>query len=321
MKKIAKGGYSEEFRAILQAYERAGGDPQTLFDRRVASLVISGNRVLGSNGFPGLQIEVEELRDGVSALITVAPEAEIPMPVHLCLGFLPREGVQRILSRFQIGEGAKVRFLAHCSFPNAVRVQHVMESEVRIGERATMEYSEEHFHGLEGGTEVLPRVRVDIAAGGFYRAEFKLVQGAVGTLDVDYFVQLAARAAAELATKVYGKGDDRIQIREALHLSGEYSRGLVKSRIVLQDRAQAEFIGEAVGAGAFARGHIDCTEVLRGTQARAITVPKLTVLDERAKLTHEAAIGRIDVKELETLMARGLSEDEAVEVIIRGLLK
>lgn len=45
------------------------------------------------------------------------------------------------------------------------------------------------------------------------------------------------------------------------------------------------------------------------------------VVDERAKLTHEAAIGSIDRKELETLMARGLTEEEAVETVVRGLLR
>ena len=37
-------------------------------------------------------------------------------------------------------------------------------------------------------------------------------------------------------------------------------------------------------------------------------------------MTHEAALGTVDKKELETLMARGLDEETAVDVIIRGML-
>lgn len=321
MRRAVEVDYSKEFQAIAEAYEQSGGDPGALLDERFASLVISGNRVLGLNRVSGLKIEVEELPDGVRAEVTVAPRTVIERPVHLCFGVLPQEGLQRILSRFEIGEGAKVKFLAHCSFPNAVRVQHIMESEVEIGKGAVMEYNETHFHGPAGGAEVYPHAKVEIVEGGSYRSEFKLIQGAVGLLDIDYEVHLASRATAELVTKVNGKGEDRIMIKESLYLNGEYSRGLVKSRVVLQDRAEAEFTGEAVGAAPFARGHIDCTEILRGTEAKAVTVPKLTVIDERAKLTHEAAIGRINMKELETLMARGLSEDEAVEVVVRGLLR
>jgi Fe-S cluster assembly scaffold protein SufB len=44
------------------------------------------------------------------------------------------------------------------------------------------------------------------------------------------------------------------------------------------------------------------------------------VLHPKAHVTHEAAIGSVDNKQLETLMSRGLSEDDAVDVIINGLL-
>jgi Fe-S cluster assembly scaffold protein SufB len=40
-----------------------------------------------------------------------------------------------------------------------------------------------------------------------------------------------------------------------------------------------------------------------------------------AKVTHEAAIGSVDQKQLETLMAHGLTPDEAVDLIIMGLLR
>lgn len=38
-------------------------------------------------------------------------------------------------------------------------------------------------------------------------------------------------------------------------------------------------------------------------------------------VTHEAAIGTVNHKELETLMARGLDEDAAVDIIIRAMLQ
>ena len=39
-----------------------------------------------------------------------------------------------------------------------------------------------------------------------------------------------------------------------------------------------------------------------------------------AHVTHEASIGSVDLKQLETLMSRGLSEEQATELIIQGLL-
>jgi hypothetical protein len=37
-------------------------------------------------------------------------------------------------------------------------------------------------------------------------------------------------------------------------------------------------------------------------------------------VTHEAAIGSVDSKQLQTLMSRGLTEEKAVDLIIQGLL-
>ncbi|MGQ9602515.1 MAG: SufBD protein, partial [Candidatus Bipolaricaulia bacterium] len=95
MKKAVELDYSEEFAAIARAYERSGGDPSALANSRIASLVVSGNRVLGLNSLPGLDISTEELADGIEAQIMVQPGTIIAQPVHLCFGLLPKEGVQR----------------------------------------------------------------------------------------------------------------------------------------------------------------------------------------------------------------------------------
>jgi len=54
--------------------------------------------------------------------------------------------------------------------------------------------------------------------------------------------------------------------------------------------------------------------------AIAKAVPIVEVKHPKAHVTHEAAIGSVDSKQLETLMSRGLTENEAVEFIIQGLL-
>ncbi len=49
--------------------------------------------------------------------------------------------------------------------------------------------------------------------------------------------------------------------------------------------------------------------------------PIVEVSNAQAHVTHEAAIGSVDNKQLETLLTRGLSEDQAVDLIIQGLLQ
>jgi hypothetical protein len=121
--------------------------------------------------------------------------------------------------------------------------------------------------------------------------------------------------------KAYEKGHDDVKIWEKIHLDGAGARGLAKSRLVLSDKARAEVRGETYGNAPDARGHVDCIELVNGTEAVARAIPIVSVTDGRAKVTHEAAIGSIDKKQVETLMARGLDESEAVDVIVKGILR
>ena len=65
--------------------------------------------------------------------------------------------------------------------------------------------------------------------------------------------------------------------------------------------------------------HVDCKEIVRG-DAVARATPVVSAAHPLAHLTHEAAIGSMDSRQLQTLMARGMSEEQAVDLIIQGLL-
>jgi Fe-S cluster assembly scaffold protein SufB len=311
--------WAREFEAILKAYEQAGGRPDVLRTPRVASAVISGNQVLAVNQVEGVNIEAEGLEHGIRARITVEPGTKIDYPVHLCFGMIPSEGLQEILSEFEIGEGAEVGFLAHCTFPNAVDLKHVMDARVHVGPGATMRYSEGHYHGSQGGIEVLPTTYAQVDEEGRLESEFGLVHGRVGRLRIQFEVDVAAGGVVELVAKAYGSADDEIRVSEVVRLNGAGARGLTRTRAAVRDRAISEIYTTAEGNAPGAVGHMDCTEIVRG-EAVARNVPVVVVRDDRARVTHEAAIGSVSRKELETLMARGLDEEDAVDVIIRGML-
>jgi Fe-S cluster assembly scaffold protein SufB len=84
-------------------------------------------------------------RHGVQVRLLVDPGTKTERPVHLCFGVIPAEGLQEIIAEYEIGEGADVQFLAHCSFPNAVNVQHRMEASIHVGKQASLTYTEEQI--------------------------------------------------------------------------------------------------------------------------------------------------------------------------------
>jgi hypothetical protein len=308
-----------DFDLLMAAYEASGGDPELFSSSTVARLVVSGNEIIGANQIPGIEMFAEQLPDGVRVRLAVAPDTQVALPVHLCFGMLPERGMQRIVATFEIGARASVEFVAHCTFPNAIEVEHLMEGEIHVGAGATMRYSETHYHGEHGGVFVHPKARVIVDEGGRYYSGFSLSHGRAGKLDFDYEIDVARNGLAELDAKALGWADDEIIVRETIRLNGEGARGLAKSRIAVRDRARSQVFGTTEGNAPMARGHIDCVEIVRD-QAIAHAVPVVRVSDPQAQVTHEAAIGTVDKKELETLLARGLDEERAVDIIVRGML-
>lgn len=304
---------------LLASLPLVGADAAALAAPDTAHLVADGHRVLSRHGAPGVILEVTEGTDAIEARLAVAPGARVAAPVHLCFGLLAATGDQRINLTLEVGAGAEVAILSHCLFAHATRARHHMEAVVRIGPGARVRHTEGHFHGPSGGMEVTPRAHVTLAPDARYVSDFFLLTGRVGVLDMDYTVEVDAGAVAEITARLFGHATDRIRVRDHLLLIGRGARGLVKTRVALEDEARAEVTGIAEGNAPDARGHMDCMEVVKD-HAVAESTPIVRVRHPLAKITHEAAIGTVDAKQLETLMARGLDPEQAVEVIIGGLL-
>ncbi|RLI88529.1 MAG: SufD family Fe-S cluster assembly protein [Candidatus Altiarchaeales archaeon] len=308
------------FEGILKAYELSGGKPEDLRSKGTASLIVEGNKILDSNVVEGIIVEKEETETGVKVRIIVKKGQTIKKPIHLCFGVLPEEGLQEIISEITIEENASADIKACCTFPNARKVKHVMNAKFILERNSSLSYQETHFHGPYGGIEVIPKVRMIVNENSILKTNFSLITGRVGKLDIDYGVDAKKNSITEILTKVYGKDNDEIKIKEGIRLNGENARGVIKSRIAVKDNATSEVTNITEGNAPYTRGHVDCIEIIRDN-AKTRAIPIVSVKNETAKVTHEAAIGTIDKKELETLMAHGLERDNAVNIIIEGILR
>ncbi len=304
----------------IASIHSAAKDPDT------GHLVIGLNKVISSNDVRGLDIDVEEADEGVNLKIVVEEGVAIARPVHMCFGLLQEAGVQKINIDLDVKPRARIDVIAHCIFPNAetqsdgqAGVQHLMDAKLRIGPESHWSYFERHVHSNKGGLLVVPKSVVELDEGAHFTTDFELLHGRVGVMDIDYEATCAARSVLEMNAKVSGRGDDKIKIREVGHLVGDHARGVLLSRVAVRDRAQAEVYNKMVATAPHARGHVDCKEIIQG-DATASAIPIVEVSDSKAHVTHEAALGSVDSKQLQTLMARGLSEDDATDVIIDGLL-
>jgi hypothetical protein len=294
-------------------------DPHDIQSPDTARLVIDGGRVIASHNIEGIKIHAKPFTDGIDVSIVVSDNVEIERPVHLCFGMLPEKGVQKIILNSVIGINSKIKIKGHCTFPNAVDITHIMEGNVLVREGADYTYFERHVHSETGGIKVIPNTRVKLEKNARFKTEFELLQGRVGSIDIHYEIDQDERSQAEMNSRINGKANDSIKIVENAILNGEYARAILTSKVAVRNNANARIHNTIIANAAYSRGHVDCKEIVKDNGI-AIAVPTVDVRNAKAHVTHEAAVGDVDKKQLETLMSRGLNEDEASELIIQGML-
>jgi len=294
-------------------------EDEALKDKNTAHLTINLNKVVSKNIVPGLHIDTEETEDGVNVHLAVERGVVIEKKVHLCFGITHEKALQKIVMDVDVGKNAKIFILSHCIFPKAIDIKHIMDAKIRIGEGASYTYEEKHIHSMEGWIEVYPKASVELDKKARFKTTFELIHGRVGKLDIDYSVVGKEESVMDLMSKVSGRGNDEIKIKEEGNLIGKKARGVLTSRVAVRENARAEVYNVMRATAPYARGHVDCKEIIQDNGI-ATAIPIVEVKHPKAHITHEAAIGSVDTKQLETLMSRGLSEEEAVDLIIEGLL-
>ncbi len=305
---------------MMDAYIKAGGHGSELKDDSVAHLIIDGMDVKSSHAIDGLEMNVIDRENGkIKVEMVVKEGCRIEKPVRLCFGVIPEEGIQKIKMNVNVEDNAAVTVQSHCTFPNAVKVKHIMDADIVVGNGSEYRYIESHFHGDSGGVDIIARSKILVKNNSYILTNFNLLDGRAGNVKMDYETEVMDNSTLEMLAKMSGYEDDFISIREAGKLTGNNSRGVLESRIALRDNAKAEILSELTADAPGAKGHVDCMEIIKDN-ASAKAIPIVDVRHPEAKVTHEAAIGSVDSKQLQTLMARGLDEEEATEVIIQGLL-
>ncbi len=308
-----------DYKKMVDIYDQAGGE-EVFSDSDVAHVVLERDKVMGTNTVDGLEVDIKNQEPGLVAIkMTVLADFNIDKTVHLCFGVLPEEGKQFIDMDVEIEENAGVEVKADCVFPNATRVQHNMEADIVLHEGATFIYRESHFHGEKGGVDVEARAEIEMKKGSTYKTYFDLQEGRAGKIEFDYESVVRENATLEMVARMQGQKSDKLKIRETADLIGSGARALLESKLALQDEASGEVLNELTASAPGAKGHVECTEIIKD-DATARAVPVVDVQHPEAKVTHEAAIGSVDSSQLQTLMARGLDEEEAAETIIQGML-
>ena len=311
--------FEDEFKQFVKEYEKSGYISNNLISPMYAKLIVNENKVLSKGEIEGVKIATKTKGKTLHVDVRIKRGYKIKRPIHMCFGVLSKDGIQKIYTKMILEENSEAKVLAHCFFPNSKSVKHIMDGKFILKNGARLVYDEEHFHGKNGAT-VITNVKINLKKNAKYESTFKTKKGIIGKLNLTYKSVVGDDSVANLYTKVYGRKNDKIVVHEEARLVGKNSRALLESRVAATQKSKCEVKSVMLGIGDFSKGHVDCTEIIEG-KGVVSAIPIIEVKNKTSHITHEASLGRVNKKQLETLMSKGLSEEEAIEIIIKGMLR
>jgi Fe-S cluster assembly protein SufB len=70
-----------------------------------------------------------------------------------------------------------------------------------------------------------------------------------------------------------------------------------------------------------AKSNVECDALLINETARTDTYPYIEIDEKTASIGHEATVSKVGDEQLFYLMSRGMSEEEAMAMIVRGFIE
>src|SRR5438132_409038 len=131
------------------------------------------------------------------------------------------------------------------------------------------------------------------------------------------------RAKAEIVSVAFA-GKDRHQDTGAkvIHLA-PYTSSRITAKSVSKDGGLTTYRGLVhVAKGAVGvKSSVRCDALLMDDRSKTTTYPYMEINEDDATITHEATVGRINEDQLFYLMSRGLSETQALSMIVTGFME
>jgi len=244
---------------------------------------------------------------------------KVTMPVQSCLFITSDKIGQKVHNIIIAEEDSELHIITGCSVSHAVNsALHLGVSEFYVKKGAKITFT--MIHNWSRGMEVRPRSAVVIEDDGVFISNYILMTPVKSLQMYPTAYCVGRNARATFQTIVYAHGDTRIDSGSRAVLQGEGSRSEIISRVIATDNAKVIARSDVIGEGANAKGHIECRGLMLSDTAEVDSIPELKAARKDLDLSHEAAIGKVAEEEIQYLMARGLSEEEATSVIIRGFL-
>jgi len=251
--------------------------------------------------------------------IRILPGAKVTFPLQSCL-MITQNGVEQKVHNIIIcEEGSEARIITGCSVhPDVTSGNHIGISEFFIRKNAKLHFT--MIHNWAEETKVRPRSAARVEENGTFISNYILLNPVADLQMYPSAHLIGDHAKASFNSIIYARKNSLLDVGSKIVLSGKKCRGEVISRAVVKDSAKVIARGMLEASNSPAKAHLECRGLLLNDEAIVHAIPELVGSMKDVDLSHEAAVGKIADKEINYLMSRGISRDEATSVIVRGFL-
>jgi Fe-S cluster assembly protein SufB len=220
-----------------------------------------------------------------------------------------------------VEEGAQVQYIEGCTAPTYARDSFhsgVIEIIVKDGARCRYTTIQNWSHNVYNLVTQRARVGRD--------GTHEWVDGNLGsklTMKYPSCYLMGEGARGEVLSIAYaGPGQHQDAGGKIIHAAPHTSSRIV-SKSISKGSGRSSYRGLLrVEKGAHhVKSNVECDALLLDEDARTDTYPYIEIEDERAQIGHEATVSKIGDEQLFYLMSRGLSEDEAATMVVRGFIE
>lgn len=220
-----------------------------------------------------------------------------------------------------VGKGAKVHFIEGCSAPKYnVANLHAGCVELFVGDEATLTYST-----IENWSKNMYNMNTKRFVVG-KNGTINWVTGSFGSHTSCLYpmsILNGEGAHCEFTGVTFaGKGQYLDTGSKVIH-NAPNTTSNINSKSISKDGGVCIYRGSVViGEKAEgAKSNVSCESLMLDEQSQSDTIPAIVIKNDNVDLGHEAKIGRISDEAIFYLMSRGLSEDEARAMLVRGFVE
>ncbi|MCS7093864.1 MAG: SufD family Fe-S cluster assembly protein [Candidatus Aenigmarchaeota archaeon] len=241
---------------------------------------------------------------------------QIDAPISTCVGIASKKIDQNLCNLLVVEKNIKVKGSVFCfAFRKNLNSKHSVKGKILLKENSSIDYA--HFHAFGFSDSVFMDYEFFLEKGSKLEYIYKNM-GAPVFLERKMNFLIGENASVTNKSIIVGTKSN-VKIFDSAFLNGRNSSVIMKLRLVGREKSTFDSSTQIFGKEE-SKGHLDCQGLIVDSFSKISLTPKLVVENKKSILTHEASIGRINEEQLNYLRARGLSEKEAINLIVNGFI-